>query len=73
VVDAELDGAAQDGSRCVSVTGRAEDARPRELHGAEPDALHVEISEIGHAFTVSYRPGEDKKSIDRGTRTTTFG
>ena len=39
VVDAELDGAAQDGDRRGAVARRPEDARARELHGAEAHAV----------------------------------
>ena len=47
VVDAELDGAAQDGAGRVGVTGRAEDARPGELHGPEADPADGLVAEKG--------------------------
>ena len=77
VVDAELDGPAQDGQRGVAVARRAEHAGAGELHRAEADPADVVVAELGgaghgHATTVRYRRRGHKKGIDRGTRTTTL-
>ena len=42
VVDAEVDGPAQDGERFIVVARRAEDARAGKLHGAVADATDME-------------------------------
>jgi hypothetical protein len=47
VVDAELDGAAQDGAGAVGVARRAEDAGAGELHGAESDAADGLVAQEG--------------------------
>ncbi len=49
VVDAEFDGAAQDGERLRAVARRAEHARTGELHGAEADTSDLAAGERAHA------------------------
>jgi hypothetical protein len=45
VVDAQLDGAAQDGECGRAVPGRTERARAGQLHGTEADPVHVALAE----------------------------
>jgi hypothetical protein len=59
VVDAEFDGAPQNGERLVPIARWAEDAGPRELHRTESDASYVVVPELGcvrgvHAHRVRY-------------------
>jgi hypothetical protein len=57
VVDAELDGAAQDRAGLVGITGRAEHAGTRELHGAVADSPDRLVAEerclwVGHGISL---------------------
>jgi hypothetical protein len=53
VVDAQLDGRAQDGDRGVAVLWRPEHVGAGELHGAVPDAVEVEVADaVGAAGQV---------------------
>ena len=53
MVDAELDGAAQDGERGVGVAGRAEDAGAGELHRAEADPVDGLVAQAMRSWVMA--------------------
>ena len=55
-VDAQLDGATQDGNGAIVVTRRSPDAGTRKLHRPEAEAVHVEHAQPQGAGFFDHRP-----------------